>query len=227
MVNAAVVDNLVGLRAILQSFLQHVFHVGHRPTLASLGKLQRDKRVEANAAGAEERQVVDDAVVERFYLAVVDDLQRLGRVHRQTQMARQSVARTAGNDAQRRLRVGQRACHFIDGTVATHGHHYVAPLGSTLAGQLCCVSPIFRQAYVVVKAGLVQQLVDKTGYMVFVLSARDGIYDESNALFRIHFVCKCTNYTRKTGLKANKFLKKKEISDFLCTVSIKMCNFAV
>ena len=51
---ARLVLDLVGLRLVLQSLLQDVLDVGDRPALARLGELQRDERVEAHAAGAEE-----------------------------------------------------------------------------------------------------------------------------------------------------------------------------
>ena len=39
-VGAALILDDIGLRFVFQSFLQHVLHVGDRPALAGLGKLQ-------------------------------------------------------------------------------------------------------------------------------------------------------------------------------------------
>ena len=86
------VFHLVGLGLVIQTFFQHILHIGDGASLASLGKLQRDKGVKAHATGAEEGQVVDDAIVEGLYLAAVDDMYGFLDIHRQAQMARQTVA---------------------------------------------------------------------------------------------------------------------------------------
>ena len=44
------------------------------------------------------------------------------RVERNLQLASQAVARTAGNDGQRRVAERQHRCHLVDGAVAAPGH---------------------------------------------------------------------------------------------------------
>ena len=99
--------HLVGFGLVLQTLLQHVLHISDRATLASLRELQRYEGIEAHAAGAEERQVVDNAIVERLYLIGIDDLNGLLDVEWETEMTGESVARATRNDAQGRGSVRQ------------------------------------------------------------------------------------------------------------------------
>ena len=59
------------------------------------------------APGAEEGQVVDDPVVETFYFAGIDDVNGFLCFQGQTEVPCQSVARTAGDDAESRVRMYQ------------------------------------------------------------------------------------------------------------------------
>ena len=189
---------LVGLWAVVQTFLQHVFHIGDRAALASLRELQRDEGVEAHTAGAEEGQVVDHAVVEILDAAGVDDADGTLDVEWQTEMPSQSVARTAGDDAERRLGVNQRASHLVHRTVATDGHHHVDALSGTLLGDLSRMAGIFRQPELIVELLLVEQFVDETWYLLLRVGARNRVQDEDNAFLFFH------NLTAKIQKKVEK-----------------------
>ena len=108
-------------------------------------------------------------------------------------MASQSVARSKGDNAQRRLSVYQRPRHLVDGAVASHSHHDVCALGCRLAGYLSCMSGVFREAHLVVKALLVEVLADELGHFVLVAGSRYGVDDEYDASLVFHFFCKITN----------------------------------
>ena len=107
LLGASLVFKSVSLRLILQSLAQDVFGISDRTALAALGKLHADESVKAHAAGAEERVVVDDTIIQISNLALVDDLDAFLQVHREQQMSRQSVARTARQNAEGCIGVNQ------------------------------------------------------------------------------------------------------------------------
>ena len=72
----------VGLGLILQSAFEHILNIGDWATLSCLGKLVAQDSVEAHAAGAEKRVIVDDAIVEQVDFALVNDLNGFRYVHR-------------------------------------------------------------------------------------------------------------------------------------------------
>ena len=183
------------MRLVFQSLFQHVLYVGDGPPLACLGKLQRDEGIEAHAAGAEEGQVVDDAIVEIYYLSLVDNVKSFPDVHGYAQMTGQPVARAAWNDAQRRLGMHQRASHLVHRSVAPYSHHDVVALGGTCLGQLGSMACILGDAHLAFKAFLVHHPVYQIGNFVLALSARNGINDERNMLDTSHSCCKNTKYS--------------------------------
>ena len=174
-----------GLGLVFQTFLQHVLHVGDWSALAALCELQRDEGVEAHAAGAEEGQVVDDAVVEGLDVAGVDDVERPLQVHRDAKMPRQSVARSAGHDAEGGLGVCQRPRHFVHRAVAADSHHDVHLPLHAAPGYLRGVTGIARQLDFVVVQFMIQPLLDEVGNFVLRVGARNRIDDE-NDLLLIH-----------------------------------------
>ena len=107
LLGAGLVFKSVSLRLILQSLAQDVFGISDRTALAALCKLHADESVKAHAAGAEERVVVDDTIIQISNLALVDDLDAFLQVHREQQMSRQSVARTARQNAEGCIGVNQ------------------------------------------------------------------------------------------------------------------------
>ena len=107
LLGARLVLQRVSLRLILQSLAQDIFSISDRTTLAALGKLHADESVKAHAAGAEERVVVDDTIIQISNLALVDDLYAFLQVHWEQQMSCQSVARTARQNAEGCIGVNQ------------------------------------------------------------------------------------------------------------------------
>ena len=144
--SARIVDNLIGLRTIFQSFFQHILNIGDGSALACLCELKRDEGIEAHAASAEEGLTVDDTIVEGFNGAVVDQLQGTTYIDGNAEMTRKPVAGTTRNDAQGGIGVYQRASHLVDSTVASDSYHHVNAIGSTLAGYLGSMTPILGEA---------------------------------------------------------------------------------
>ena len=107
LLGARLVLQRVSLRLILQSLAQDIFGISDRTALAALGKLHADESVKAHAAGAEERVVVDDTIIQISNLTLVDDLYAFLQVHREQQMSCQSVARTARQNAEGSIGVNQ------------------------------------------------------------------------------------------------------------------------
>ena len=185
---ARFVRYLVGLGTVVQTFLQHVFHIGDRAALASLRELQRDEGVEAHTAGAEEGQVVDHAVVEILDAAGVDDADGTLDVERQTEMPSQSVARTAGDDAERRLCVYQRASYLVHRTVATDGHHHVDAFGYRHLGNLVGMACILTHDDAHVILLVVHHRLDEARDLVLAADARHGIDDGEYVLAFLHIL---------------------------------------
>ena len=144
------------LRLIFQSLSQYVFSIADRPSLAALCKFHADEGIEAHAAGAEEWVAVDYTIVEIVDFACVDHLDALSQVHRQKQMPGKSVARTARQDAQCRIRMNQRAGYFVDGSITTYCHYDVCVIVLSLCSQFRCMSCSFSQFYLVLKKLFVQ-----------------------------------------------------------------------
>jgi len=72
----------------------------------------------------------------------VDYRQGLARVHRQHQVACQTVAGTAWDDAQRRLRTGHCPSDFVDCAVASYGYNRESPLAGRFGGNLAGMAAI-------------------------------------------------------------------------------------
>ena len=129
MMDAAVVEDFIGLGLILQTLLQHILNISDRTTLTCFCELQRDKGVEAHAAGAKERKSVYDSIIECINTALIDDVNALLHIHRQAQMTGQSVARATGDYGQCRLGVNQSACYLVNCAVTTNSGNNVNMLG--------------------------------------------------------------------------------------------------
>ena len=168
---ARLVFYLVGLGLVLQSLFQHVFHVGDRASLACLGELQRDKRIETHAAGAEEGLLVDDAIIEILNLRLVQYGDGFLHIQRQTEMAGQSVAGTAGDDAEGSVGVHQRASHLVHRAVATHGHDNIRAFIGILLGNLRSMAGIFREADLMVIEFGIECFFDEGRYLFLRVSA--------------------------------------------------------
>ena len=184
---AVVSLHLVGLRLIFQSLFQYVLHVGDGSALAALCELQGDEGVEAHAAGAEEWQAVDDAVVEGLDVAGVDDVEGAFQFHGYTEVPGQSVARAAGHDGEGCLRVGEGPGHFVHRAVATDSHHHVDAFCRASLGYLCRMAGIFRQPEFIVELPEVECLLYQLRYFLLRVGARDGVQDEYDFLFFCHF----------------------------------------
>ena len=183
LVGARLVLNGVGVGLIGESFLEHIFDIGGEAALACLSKLQRYKGVEAHAAGAEERLVVDDTEVEMVGLSQIDDVEGFLHVHGQTEMTRQAVARAAGHDAKGGFAMNQRASHLVDGAVATYGDADVDAVSNALLGNLCSMTRILRLNDAAAESTGVDALVDELGQLCLRLGSRDGVDNENYRLF--------------------------------------------
>ena len=95
--------NLIRFRLISQAFVQCVFQVGEESPLARVGKLQADEGIEAHAASAEERNVVDFSVIDTYPVAFIQNVDGTFGIHRYMQMSGQPVARATRYDTQCRF----------------------------------------------------------------------------------------------------------------------------
>ena len=170
------------LRLILQALAQDVFRITDRSTLAALRKLHAHEGVESHSAGAEEGVVVDDPVVEVVDFALVDDLDAFLQVHGQEQMASQSVARTARQDAEGGAGVNQRTSHLVDGSVAAYSHDNIDMIVPGFGCKLRSVSRSFSQFYLVLKKLFVQCRIYQTRNGSLAACPRNRVHDE-NYLF--------------------------------------------
>ena len=172
LLGAGFVFHLVCLRLVFQSLPEHVLKICDRSALTRLGKFQRDESVKSHAASAEERQFVDDPIVESLNLAAVDDVDGFSWVERYAQMPCEPIARTTRNDTQRRWRMYNRAGHLVDGSVSTHSHYDVGTRLHTLFCYVCCMSRIFGKYNLVTELLLVESTVNKRGQLHLALCAR-------------------------------------------------------
>ena len=131
MMCTCLIIDYIGLGLVFQSLFQHVLHIGDRTTLAGLSKFQGDEGIEAHTTGAEERKVVDDAVVERLNFCLIDNLDGLLDIHWQTEVPGKTVAAATGYNAQGRLSVNQRTGHLVHGAIASNGYTDVVALFNT------------------------------------------------------------------------------------------------
>ena len=76
-------------------------------------------------------------------LEAIDNLNRLPDIHRQHQMSRQSVSRTARNNAQSRIRMNDGTRHFIHRSIAAYSHDHINPCILGVRSQLTCMFYIF------------------------------------------------------------------------------------
>ena len=181
--SASLVFHDIGLWLVLKSLFQHVLNVGNGAALARFGKLERDERVEAHAACAEERQVVHDAIVECLNLGAVDNVNCLLHIHRDAQVPSQSVSASAGNDAQRCIRVSERACHLVYGSVATYGYAYVISVVGTCLCNFSCMSSIFGKHNILFEAIFAQILFYEFCDAFLAMCTRYRIHNERDSHF--------------------------------------------
>ena len=201
---SVLVAYFVGLRLVAQSPSQHVFHIGDGPALTGFSKLVTDKSVESHATCAEKRVTIDDAIVELMDFAGVDNLNGLRDVEGKQQMAGQTVARSAGNDAQGRRRMDDGASHLVDCSVATNGNDNGHVMLFGFGGEFGCVSGISRQLDFVIESIVIEIAFDEFWDSGLTDCPRNGVHDENDFLF-LHLlfglfcidICAC---------KANKFV---------------------
>ena len=181
----AVGVDLVGLGLVLGALLKYFLQIGDGTSLAGLGELLADESVEAHTAGAEERILVDDAVVEVVHLVTVNDLNAFAHIERQQQVTGQSVARPTRNDAQRRVGVDDAPRHLVDGAIAADGHHHIHTLHAGVACYRGRVTGILRLHDAVLILVVVEIRLDGLWYARLAGSARYGIDDKKDAFLHI------------------------------------------
>ena len=152
--------NLVSLRLVLQSFLQNLLDISDGATLASFGKLVTDTSVETHSTSTEEGIAIDDTIVERSYLAQIDYLERLPDIDRYHQVARKTIARTTGDNAQSRMGMNNGTTYLIDGPIATNSHADINPISDSLPCQLLGMTRILSNANLTIKLAAVYIFVD-------------------------------------------------------------------
>lgn len=154
------ITNLVSLRLVLQSFLQNLLDISDGATLACFGKLVTDTSVETHSASTEEGIAIDDTIVERSYLAQIDNLERLPDINRYHQVARKTIARATGDNAQSRMGMNDGATYLIDGPIATNSHADINPISDSLSCQLLGMTRILGNANLTIKLAAVYIFVD-------------------------------------------------------------------
>ena len=109
----AVQVDLIRFRFIVESAFQGVIDVGHESAFAGLGKTLTDESVEANAACAKERLVIDFPIVEELDVASSEYLQCAYGVDRDEEVACKSISTATRDDAECRTEwTSERATSF-------------------------------------------------------------------------------------------------------------------
>ena len=145
---------------VLQSFLQNLLDISDGATLASFGKLVTDTSVETHSTSTEEGIAIDDTIVEGSYLAQIDYLERLPDIDRYHQVARKTIARATGDNAQSRMGMHDGATDLIDSPIATNSHADINPISDSLSCQLLGMTRILSNANLTIKLAAVYIFVD-------------------------------------------------------------------
>ena len=122
----------VGFRFVGESTFQGVLNVSNQSSLSAGGEFLADEGIESHAASAEERYVVDDAVVQSLDVASCEHLQCLVRIHGNLYVACKSVSAAHGYDGECRLCVTERASDLVDSPIASDS-------GADIEGVLGCL----------------------------------------------------------------------------------------
>lgn len=177
-------DEGVGVGRVGEGFAEGVFDVGDESALAAIGKLHAYEGVEAHATGAEEGESVHRAVVEGFDVARVDHADGSLGVDGELEVACESVATAAGDDAQRRVGVDEGACYFVDRAVASYCYDNVDALACSLVGDYFGMTSVLRVAHAVRVLARVNTAPDALADVYLSVCAGFGIDDEEYGLHR-------------------------------------------
>ena len=138
----------IGLGAVLDIFRYGARDVAKQSAALAPGEAVAYGGVESHAERAEERQIVDGAVVGVHDIVGSDDFQCCLNIHRDMQMASQTVARSGGEDSQGCPGAAECAGGLVDGPVAAAGKYTVIALAGGLAGKAGGVAARSGKAHV-------------------------------------------------------------------------------
>ena len=111
-----------------------------------------DVRIESDAGDIEEHVIAELARIDDASCRAHRALDRLRRIERNAQIAREAVARAAGNDPQCRrgrsriVALHERASHFVDRAVAAPRHDEICARRRRLERELVRMAGALRQA---------------------------------------------------------------------------------
>ena len=171
MFGASLVFQSVRLRLVFESFSQDILGITDRASLAAFRKFHADKGVESHAAGAEERVIVDDSIVQVVNLALIDDLDAFPDIHRDEQVTGETIARSTRDDAQGSIGVYDGASHLIDSAIAPDSYNDVNMVVLGFCRNFRSVSSSFSHSNLVLKKLLVQSRIDQARYASFAARA--------------------------------------------------------
>ena len=123
--NVPVGTYCIYLRMEFDVFRDCAFYVGEFSSTMLSGEIAAYGGIESHAESAEERHVINCAVVALHDVIFGYDLDRAQRVEGYSEVSCKTVARPAGDDAQCRVAVTQCRCRFVDRSVATGGDYSI------------------------------------------------------------------------------------------------------
>ena len=148
--------DLISFRFIFEILRKSLSHIRQFSSAFSLREFQAHQSIEADPASAEKRAIVCRTIIQIYDLPVVDNFESFSHVHRYTQMAGKSIARTYRNDSQCRGSIDKLPGYFVASSVSAYGQHDVHTFVHGPASQfgsmpriLCknTFHPIFRRFY--------------------------------------------------------------------------------
>ena len=172
--------NLVSFGLVFQSLHQRVFYIRTKSALGTIGKLAADKGIEPHTTGTEKRSAVDATIIQFLDNTFVQHLQSTFRIHGDIQMARQSVSASAGNNAQSRLGVDERAGNLIYGSISSNSHYNIHTIEHCFTRKFGCMATVFSIAHFCVELFSVHEPGNHLHYPLLIFSAGNGIYQKPN-----------------------------------------------
>ena len=180
------VFNFIRFRLVSQALMKRVLQISQQPTLARIGKLQADKGIKAHATRTEERYIVDFSVVDAQPVSLIDDIDGRFRLHRDTKMPGQSVARATGDDSQSRFGMYQCTGYLVDSPVTTDGYHHIHLILYSRSCNLGGMSGILRSYNRIIIDRPVHPFVDPFQDGLLALCPRNGIHHKNDSFLLGH-----------------------------------------
>ena len=136
-----------------------------------------DVGIKTHTGHIKKPQIVKLGRVDRFNSACIDCFYGFNSINGYLQKACEAVARAVGDDPQRFISSSYGRCGFVNGAIAANGYYHII-MQRTILGDIADVMFEGTVYDIVAEKFGIQVLFDKRRNLVFLFSARNGVYNK-------------------------------------------------